>query len=74
MVLLLAVGCACAVAAIGLWRSARWGYALAIIVLAVNLLGDLVNVIWGLERRAAIGIPIVIIILVYLARQSVRHQ
>jgi hypothetical protein len=30
VVLLLAVGCACAVAAIGLRRGARWGYALGL--------------------------------------------
>jgi hypothetical protein len=73
VVLLLVVGCACAVAAIGLWRGASWGYAVAIIVLSVNLLGDLVNAISGLEPRAAIGIPIVIGMLAYLMSQRVRR-
>lgn len=72
VVLLLVVGCACAVAAIGLWRGASWGYTVAIIVLSVNLLGDLVNTMSGLEPRAAIGIPIVIGMLVYLTSQKVR--
>lgn len=73
VILLFAIGCACAVAAIGLWRGARWGHAAAIIVISVNLLGDLINVISGMERRAAIGIPIVVIILIYLANQRVRR-
>ena len=72
VVLFFVVGSACALAAIGLWRGIRWGYAMAIIVLSINLLGDLFNVISGTEPRAAIGIPIVIVILVYLMSQRVR--
>jgi hypothetical protein len=71
--LLFVVGCASAVSAIGFWRGARWGYIAAIIVLSINLLGDLVNVISGVERRAAIGIPIVIVLLLYLRRESVKR-
>lgn len=66
------VGTACAVAAFGLWRG-RWsGYYTAIIILAINLLGDLFNVISGTEPRAIIGIPIAILIIVYLSRPGVR--
>lgn len=73
VLLFVVLGSACGVAAIGLWRGARCGYVVAIIVLSINLLGDLVNVISGIERRAAIGIPIVILILAYLTSQRVRH-
>lgn len=73
VVLFVVVGCACAVAAIGLWRGARWGYVAAIIVLSINLLADIINVVSRIEPGAAIGIPIVILILAYLTRQRVRH-
>lgn len=73
VVLFVVVGCACAVAAIGLWRGARWGYVAAIIVLSINLLADIINVVSRIEPRAAIGIPIVILILAYMTSQRVRH-
>ena len=66
------VGTACAVAAIGLWRGRWWGYYTATTVLAINFSGDLFNVISGTEPRAAIGIPIVVLIIVYLSRPRVR--
>ncbi|MEP6911839.1 MAG: DUF2127 domain-containing protein [bacterium] len=66
------VGSACAIAAAGLWRGARWGYLVAIVVLSINLLGDVVNVVSGTEPRAAIGIPVVVLILAYLMSQRVR--
>ena len=73
-VLLFSVVClACAVAAIGLWRGARYGYATAITVLTINSLADLFNVISGTEPRAVIGIPIVIIILAYMLTERVRR-
>ncbi len=50
--LLAGVSAACAAAALGL--------------LTVNLLGDILNVTLGTERRAAIGIPIAGAIIVYL--------
>ena len=71
VILFVVVGCASAVAAIGLWRGARSGYVTAIIVLGINLFGDVINVISGIEPRAAIGIPIVILLLLYLRRESV---
>lgn len=72
IILFVFIGSACALAAIGLWRGDRWAYAMAIVVLSMNLLGDIVNVVSGSESRAAIGIPIVILILAYLLTQSVR--
>ncbi|HZE70913.1 MAG TPA: hypothetical protein VE135_15500 [Pyrinomonadaceae bacterium] len=61
-----AVSIACAMAAAGLWRGSRWGYLLALVLLAINLIGDIANVLLGTEPRAAVGIPIVIAILVFL--------
>ncbi len=67
------IGFACALSSVGLWRGKRSGYTLSIVILLVNLTGDVFNVISGTERRAAIGIPIVIIILAYLMSRRVRH-
>lgn len=73
-VLLFSVVClACAVAAVGLWRGARYGYATAMTVLTINSLADLFNVISGTEPRAIIGIPIVILILAYMLTSKVRR-
>jgi hypothetical protein len=72
-IVLMGVLCvACAGTAVGLWRGARWGYWLAVFMLAVNLLGDIANVVLGTERKALVGIPIVVGILVYLAGRRVR--
>lgn len=72
IVLMSLVCLACALTAVGLWRGARWGYWLAVVMLAVNLLGDIANVLMGTERKALVGIPIVIIILIFLTSKRVR--
>ena len=71
-VLLGAVSVACASAAVGLWRVRLWGYVVAIALLVINGIGDVVNVVLGTEPRAVIGIPIVIALVLYLTRPSVR--
>lgn len=72
-IVLMSVVCvACALTAVGLWRGARWGYWLAVVMLALNLLGDIANVLVGTERKALIGIPIVIVILIFLTSKRVR--
>ncbi len=73
VLLFVIVGTACGIAAVGLWRGRWWGYCTAIIILSVNLAGDLINVISGAEPRAVIGIPIVLLIIIYLFRPKVRQ-
>src|SRR5262245_53808118 len=70
--LLAAVSGACGITGIGLWRQRRWGYALAVVGLLIQLVGDILNVVSGTEPRAIIGIPIVVALLVYLSRSHVR--
>jgi hypothetical protein len=72
-VLFFVVALACATAAIGLSRGARWGYRIAIAILIINTVGDIINVISGTEPRAIIGIPIVVLILAYLFSRRVRR-
>jgi hypothetical protein len=62
-ILLFTVSLACAFTSIGLWRGKLWGYRLAISMLVINLIGDTYNFLTGIERRAVIGIPIVLIII-----------
>ena len=72
-VLLLSVASlACATAGLGLWRVRPWGHTTAVVVLFVQLGGDILNVVSGAEPRAIIGVPIVAALLVYLTRRSVR--
>jgi len=63
---------ACLLTAIGLWRRLEWGYWLALVMLIINLIGDAFNVIAGNERRALVGIPIVLILLLCLLRRNTR--
>ena len=72
IVLMCVVCLACALTSVGLWRGTRWGYWLGVVMLAVNLLGDIANVLVGTERKALIGVPIVVVILIYLASRRVR--
>ena len=39
-----AVSAACAIAAAGLWRGAHWGYWFALVLLVINLIGDITTV------------------------------
>ena len=71
IVLLGTVSLACASAAAGLWLGKYWGYCLAVALLAVNLLGDIYNVVSGTEPRAAIGIPIVVALLFFITRPQI---
>ena len=73
VVLMCVVCAACASAAAGLWRGARWGYWLAVALLVINLFGDIANVLLGTEPRAAVGIPVVIAVLAFLTRGRVRR-
>ena len=72
IVLMSAVCVACVFTAIGLWRGLRWGYWLAVLMLVVNLVGELANVISGIEPMAIVGIPIVLLVLVYMMRHRTR--
>lgn len=73
-VILMSVVCiACLVATVGLWRGKPWGYWLAVIMLIGNLVGDLINVVAGTERRAIVGIPIALVFLIYLMRNKTRE-
>jgi len=73
VVLMLTVGTACLFAAIGLWRARPWGTWLALIILSINMLGDLTNVFVRHDYRGLIGVPVagaMIFFLLACARRS----
>jgi len=70
--LLAVVSLACAGASAGLFRGRRWGRLLAISVLAVQLVGDGANVVLGIDRRAAVGLPVALGLIGYLFTRRVR--
>ena len=66
VLLMLAVGSACAAAAVGLARCKAWGRRLAIGILAVNLAGDTFNALARHDPRTLIGLPIAGLMIWYL--------
>jgi uncharacterized membrane protein (DUF2068 family) len=72
--LMLGVAIACAFAAVGVWRRARWGHRLAVILLAINLLSDVLNAVLLSDLRTLIGVPIGGAIIYYLLRSPIRAQ
>ena len=64
--LMLLVSLACGLAAVGLWSGASWGRAVALTVLAVNLLGDAGNALVRGDLRTLIGVPIGAALIAYL--------
>jgi hypothetical protein len=66
ILLMAVVGSACALAAIGLAKRARWGGRLALVILSVNLLGDLLNAFVRHDLRTLIGLPISGAMIAYL--------
>ncbi len=74
MLLMSIVAIACALAAFGLWTRAQWGRRLAVGILAVNLLGDVLNAVTRGDLRTLIGIPIGGAMIFYLLRPRTRTQ
>jgi hypothetical protein len=71
-VLMSVVSIFCSLAAYGLWNGKIWGYCIAIGMLIINLISDIYNFGSGIEPRAFIGIPIVILILFFIMKPEIR--
>jgi hypothetical protein len=71
-VLLGVVSLACGACAYGFLAGKRWGYRVGVAGLLINLVGDVVNAALGIEPRAVVGVPVVALILWYLASRQVR--
>ena len=68
----LGLGAAMVAAAIGWIKRRFWGWALAVIIIASQVLGDLVNAARGEFLKGAVGVVIAGALLVYLIRPATR--
>ena len=67
------VAAACGSAAVGLWRRAWWGHALALTLLVSDACGNLASTVIRGELRTLIGVPIAVAFIVYLLVPGVRR-
>ena len=74
IVLMVTVGATCFLAAIGLWQGALWGTRLALIILSVNIMGDLINALFRHDYRTLIGLPIGAVMIFYLVRSKTQSK
>jgi len=72
-VLLGLVSLATGATSVGLWRLHRWGWALAVGLLTVNVLADAARALSGADPRAAVGVPIAGALVLYLLLPRVRR-
>ena len=70
--LMMVVSLACAATASGLWRLAEWGRRLALIILTINLAGDLLGAGLRHDPRTLIGLPIGGLLIAWLTSSRVR--
>jgi uncharacterized membrane protein YccC len=68
----LGLGAAMVAAAIGWVKRRFWGWALAVIIIASQVLGDLVNALRGEFLKGAVGVVIAAALLIYLIRPVTR--
>ena len=71
-ILLLIVAFALAAAGVGWFKRRRWGWWLALAIIAAQILGDLVNLFTGRLLEGSIGIAAAGALLFYLLRATVR--
>jgi hypothetical protein len=74
IVLMAVVGTACAFSAVGLWSRAPWGRHLALLLLVINLVGDVSNALIRGDLRTLIGLPIAGLLIAYLLSRQARLQ
>lgn len=68
--LMMALICAaCIATSIGLWRCALWGFWAALVILSLNVAGDIIGVITVHDTRTLIGLPIGILLIWYLLQR-----
>ncbi|MEQ1352800.1 MAG: hypothetical protein ABLT11_02215 [Candidatus Acidiferrum sp.] len=71
-ILFLLLSAALALAGAGWFKRRRWGWLLAVAIIATQVLGDLVNAFTGDVLRGAIGFIIAGALLIYLLQPKIR--
>jgi hypothetical protein len=59
-------------AAVGWFRRRRWGWILGITIIAINMAGDISQIVFGERWKGAMGVVIAALLLVYMTRPGVR--
>jgi len=59
-------------AAVGWFRRRYWGWVLGVTIIAINALGDIVNLVRGEGLKGAVGVAIAGLLLIYMTRPGVR--
>ena len=72
--LMAAVSVACALAAAGVAKRARWGHRLAIALIATSATGDIVNAVVHSDRTVLIGVPVAAVMIGYLLTRRIRAE
>jgi len=70
--LFLMLGAALTIAGIGWFRRRLWGWRLAVVIVAIQVLGDAVNCVRGDWLRGGVGIVIANALLLFLLRPRIR--
>ena len=70
----LLLGIALLLAARGWWKRRVWGWRLTVIIIATQLVGDVVNLVRGDLLRGGFGVVVAGALLLYLLHENVRRQ
>jgi hypothetical protein len=71
-ILFLLLGAALTTAGIGWFQRRLWGWRLAVVIIAVQVLGDVVNCVRGDSLRGGVGIIIAGTLLLFLLQPRIR--
>jgi hypothetical protein len=66
------LGAALAAAGVGWFGRRLWGWKLAVVIIAIQVLGDFMSIFMGHFVRGAVGVTIAAALLLYLLRPEVR--
>lgn len=61
-----------ALAAVGWFRRRKWGWVLGVTIVAINMAGDVVNLVRREGLKGALGVVIAGMLLIYMTRAGVR--
>lgn len=73
-ILLLDISVVLAIASVGWFRRRRWGYWLSVVLIGIQVLGNMGNMMMGQAMRGLAGAAISLALLVYLLTPAIRHH
>lgn len=70
--LFLSLAAVLAIGATGWLKRRRWGWRLAVLIIAAQILGDVVNICFGRIAQGATGVTLAGLLLLYITRRNIR--